>query len=75
MSKDWVEDESLPREETLERFSALGPEPTRGPLPAGGVLVRPTCSFGPGVMSWKRGGFSPSSPSYAAGQETPRTYA
>ncbi|WP_134774387.1 hypothetical protein [Ornithinimicrobium flavum] len=29
--KDWVEDESLTREETLARFEALSPEPVTGP--------------------------------------------
>lgn len=31
--KDWVEDATLTREETLRRFEALGPEPTSGPSP------------------------------------------
>lgn len=39
MAKDWVDDENLSREETLRRFEALSPEPTRGPLPGGAVVA------------------------------------
>lgn len=31
MAEDWVDDGSLSREETLARFRALGPQPTKGP--------------------------------------------
>jgi hypothetical protein len=31
MERDWVDDESMSVEETLRRFEALNPEPTRGP--------------------------------------------
>lgn len=52
MDKDWVDDESLSREETLARFRALGPEPTRGPaLPAGAVIVTTPESYGAGVIT------------------------
>ena len=47
MDKDWVDDESLSRDETLARFRALGPEPTHGPpLPAGAVIVNTPDSYG-----------------------------
>lgn len=31
MERDWVDDETMSAEETLRRFEALNPEPTRGP--------------------------------------------
>jgi hypothetical protein len=31
MDRDWVDDETMSAEETLRRFEALSPEPTRGP--------------------------------------------
>lgn len=31
MADDWLQDDEMPREETLARFEALGPESTRGP--------------------------------------------
>ena len=30
MDRDWVDDETMSAEETLRRFEALNPEPTRG---------------------------------------------
>lgn len=32
MPNDWVDDDSLSAEETMARFEALSPEPTRGPV-------------------------------------------
>ncbi len=57
MDKDWVDDESLTREETMARFRALSPESTRGPLPGGAVIVTVTSNYGPGAIS--RSGGSP----------------
>lgn len=37
--RDWVDDESLSREETLARFRALGPQPSVGPIPHRTVRV------------------------------------
>jgi hypothetical protein len=51
MDQDWVEDESLTREETLARFRALGPTPTRGPLPGGAVIVTTPQSYGGGAIT------------------------
>lgn len=40
MDTDWVDDDSLSREEMLARFRALNPQPTEGPrLPGGGYIV------------------------------------
>jgi hypothetical protein len=51
MSEDWVDDETMSREETLARFAALNPEPARGPhLPAGGYVVSSFLSFSEGLM-------------------------
>lgn len=36
---DWVDDGSTSRDEKLAKFHSLGPEPTVGPLPAGGQIV------------------------------------
>ena len=50
MSEDWVDDETMTRDATLARFTALGPELAHGPrLPAGGYLVASLPSFGQGV--------------------------
>ena len=47
---DWVEDESLSREETLARFAALHPKATRGPR---------TTSFATSVtLTWPETGAS-----------------
>lgn len=51
MNQDWVEDDLLTREETMARFRALGPSATRGPLPAGGVIITVPPSYGPGAIS------------------------
>ena len=31
VERDWADDETMSAEETLRRFEALNPEPTRGP--------------------------------------------
>ena len=50
MGEDWLEDETMSREDTLARFAALEPEPAVGPhIPAGGYLVRSVYSFAEGV--------------------------
>lgn len=41
MEKDWVEDETLSREETLRRFEALSPAATRGPRFVPARIVTP----------------------------------
>ncbi len=51
---DWVEDESMSREETLARFRALGPERTVGPrdpapLPGGARIITVIRSFNTAV--------------------------
>jgi hypothetical protein len=57
MSEDWVDDETMSREETLARFEALDPELARGPhVPAGGYVVSSIPSFSQGKTSWP--GFS-----------------
>lgn len=32
MSKDWIDDPAISPEEKLQRFQALSPEPTGGPI-------------------------------------------
>jgi hypothetical protein len=51
MDNDWVDDDSLSRDETMERFRALGPVPTRGPLPGGAVIMTPPQSYGAGAIT------------------------
>jgi hypothetical protein len=52
MSEDWVDDETMSREETLARFEALNPELARGPrVPAGGYVVSSIPSFSQGKTS------------------------
>lgn len=51
VAKDWVDDETMSSDETLKRFAALKPQPTRGPkLPAGGYLVHSYGSCGLGSI-------------------------
>lgn len=51
MNDDWLEDETMSHEETLARFAALSPEPTRGPrLPADGYVVHAVPSYSQGVL-------------------------
>ncbi|MEO5535253.1 MAG: hypothetical protein ABIR17_09000 [Pseudolysinimonas sp.] len=33
MEKDWLEDDDMSPEETMRRFEALNPQPSRGPRP------------------------------------------
>jgi hypothetical protein len=59
MSEDWVDDETMSREETLARFEALNPELARGPrVPAGGYVVSSIPSFSQGKMSTTSGALS-----------------
>ena len=51
MSNDWLDDDTASREDTFERFEALDPEYARGPLPAGGHLVKRAETYGPGTVS------------------------
>ena len=61
MSEDWLDDDTMSREETLARFAALNPEPARGPrLPAGGYVVSWIPSFSQGKTS------TPGSPSFGS---------
>ncbi len=39
MERDWVDDETMSAEETLRRFEALNPEPTRGPRKGEHIFV------------------------------------
>ncbi len=39
MERDWVDDESMSADETLRRFEALNPEPTRGPRKGEHIFV------------------------------------
>lgn len=57
---DWVQDESLSREETLRRFRELSPEPTVGPEP---IKVAPLGHKGSTVLrnSIARSGFETTS--------------
>ena len=42
MERDWVDDETMSAEETLRRFEALAPEPTRGPRKGQHIFVEMT---------------------------------
>ena len=42
MERDWVDDETMSAEETLRRFEALNPEPTRGPRKGQHIFVEVT---------------------------------
>jgi hypothetical protein len=42
MERDWVDDETMSAEETIRRFEALNPEPTRGPRKGQHIFVEVT---------------------------------
>lgn len=46
MERDWVDDETMSAEETLGRFEALNPEPTRGPRKGQHLFVEVTSDAG-----------------------------
>lgn len=46
MSDDWADDEGLTADEVRARFEALPPALMNDRLPAGGIVVRPSLSYG-----------------------------